>query len=480
MVFPRTLFCAALAAALIPAALVACTSASSPTPTVNWHSCQENAEFDCATVTVPIDWADPNGATIDIAVVRDKADDLAQKVGTLVSLPGGPGSSGVDDILRGGKFSPELRARFDIISLDPRGVKRSHPLRCDAGLVAHRPNMVPDLGGRIDEVRSYATDLAASCREYTGPLVDHLDAVSVARDVEALRVALGVDQLNLYSRSYGTMPAQAYAELFPQRLRASLMDSVDDHSLDGRGFLASGARAGQDTFDEFAAWCVRDETCTLHGTDVHQIYGELFAKAGRGELPDLAEPNRPLGPLDLSAKVTQRLYRPDWAGLAADLQALTTQPPAASVQPAAAKRSGEPTAAPETIVCADWKFDITDQDDWIEQWHEQNTNAPTLRAHFAWAAGTLCSGWPTPPPNLQHRPRIAGTPPILILNSRHDPATPLEWATRVAAQTSDATLLTYDGWGHGIYARTPCTTSAADRYLIDRTVPAPSTHCPAA
>ncbi|MFX0574138.1 alpha/beta hydrolase [Nocardia nepalensis] len=478
MIFRRTMLCAALTAALIPAASAACTSASNPTP--NWQPCQENAEFDCATVAVPIDWADRDGPTIDIAVVRDKADDPARKVGTLVSLPGGPGSSGVDDILKGGKFSPELRARFDIISLDPRGVQRSHPLRCDAGLVAHRPNMVPDLGGRIDEVRSYARDLADSCREHTGPLVDHLDAVSVARDVEALRVALGVDQLSLYSRSYGTMPAQAYAELFPQRLRASLMDSVDDHSLDGRGFLATEARAGQEAFDEFAAWCERDQTCALHSMDVHRVYGELFAKAARGELRDPARPDRVLGPIDLSMKVTQRLHRPDWAGLTADLQALTAQPPAAPVQPGAAQRSGEPTAAPETIVCADWKFDIADQDDWTEQWHEQNANAPTLRTHFAWAAGTLCSGWPTPPRNLPHRPKAVDTPPILILNGRHDPATPYEWATQVAARTPNATLLTYDGWGHGSYDRTPCTTSAADRYLIDRTVPAPSTHCPAA
>ncbi|MEU0503569.1 alpha/beta hydrolase [Nocardia sp. NPDC005998] len=478
MVF-RTVLCAALAAALIPAALVGCTSASSRTSSLDWRPCQENAEFACATVTVPIDWGSADGATIDIAVVRDKADDPGRKLGTLVSLPGGPGGSGVDDILKGGKFSPELRARFDIISLDPRGVKRSHPLRCDAGLVGHRPNMVPDLGGRIDEVRSYARDLAASCREHTGPLVDHLDAVSVARDVEALRVALGVDQLSLYGRSYGTMAAQAYAELFPRRLRASLLDSVDDHSLDGRGFFASSARAGQDTFEEYAAWCERDVTCALHGTDVHRVYGELFARAGRGELRDLAKPERVLDPMDLSTKVTQRLFSPDWAGLTADLQALTAQPPA-SPQPAAPQRSGEPTPAPETIVCTDWKFDIADQDDWTQQWHEQNSNAPTLRAHFAWAAGALCSGWPTPPQNLPHRPRTEGTPPILILNGRHDPATPLEWATRVAAQTPDTTLLTYDGWGHGIYSRTPCTTSAADRYLIDLTVPAPSTHCPAA
>ncbi|WP_433757634.1 alpha/beta hydrolase [Nocardia sp. CA-135398] len=477
MFFRRNMFCVVLASALAPAALVACGSNASST--LDWHSCPENAEYDCATVTVPIDWADRDGATIDIAVIRDKADDPARRLGTLVALPGGPGSSGVDDILKGGKFSPELRTRFDIISLDPRGVRRSHPLRCDGGLAAHRPNMVPDLGGRLDEVRSYAREFAASCREHTGPLVDHLDAVSVARDVEALRVALGVDQFSVYSRSYGTMFAQAYAELFPQRLRALLMDSVDDHSLDGRGFFTTEARAGQDAFDEFAAWCARDQTCALHGADVYRIYGDLADRAAHTTLHDSADPDRAIGPIDLSITVIQRLYRPDWSGLAADLQALATQPET-PVQPAAVQRSGRPTTAPEAFVCADWKFDIADQDDWIRQWHEQNAATPTLRAHFAWAAGTLCSAWPTSPQNPPHRPRLDGAPPILIINGRHDPAAPYEWATRVAAQIPDSTLLTYDGWGHGTYDRTPCTTHAADRYLIDLVIPAPSTHCPAA
>lgn len=480
MFFRRDMFCVALATALVSGALIACSSAASPTPALSWQPCTENAEYDCATVQVPIDWADRTGATIDIAVIRDRADDAARKVGTLVALPGGPGTSGVDEILRGGKFSPRLRERFDIISLDPRGVRRSHPVRCDAGLAAHRPNTVPDLGGRIDEVQSYARDLAASCREHTGPLVDHLDAVSVARDVEALRIALGVDQLSVYSRSYGTMPAQAYAELFPQRLRALVLDSVDDHSLDGRDFFATEARAGQDTFNEFAAWCARDQTCALHGTDVHRVYGDLYTRAARGELRDLAAPGKALGPMDLSATVTQRLSRPDWPGLTGDLQALTAQPAAAPMRPSESRKSGEPTPMPEVILCSDWKFDIADQDDWIDQWHAQNANTPTLRAHFAWSAGTFCSGWPTAPQNPPHRPRVDGAPPILIVNGLHDPATPHEWATQVAARTSNATLLTYDGWGHGVYDRTQCTGTAVDSYLIERTVPAPSTHCPAA
>ncbi|MEV6134760.1 alpha/beta hydrolase [Nocardia sp. NPDC051990] len=429
-------------------------------------------------MSVPIDWSRPEGASIDVAVVRDQADEPAHKVGTLISLAGGPGTSGVDEIMRGDKFSAELRARFDIVGFDPRGVRRSHPLQCDAGLAMTRPGMVPDTGAKLDEVRSYTRKLADTCRRYTGPLIDHLDSMSVARDIEAIRAALGVDQISVYSRSYGTLAAQAYAESFPQRLRASVLDSVDDHSLDGAAFMASEARAGEDTFTEFASWCARDEQCVLHDADVRGTYGELYDRAARGELRDPIAPDKPLGPLELSMKVTHRLYRPEWSRLATELHALLDQPTGTPIQPPPPTLRGEPTPMAELIVCFDWNFDIHDQRDWLRLWREQNDNAPTLRAHFAWGAGSICSGWPSEPANPPHPPANQSGPPILILTSRHDPATPNEWARQVAAQTHRATLLTYAGWGHGIYDRTPCTTNATDRYLIDGTIPAPVS-CPA-
>jgi pimeloyl-ACP methyl ester carboxylesterase len=303
--------------------------------------------------------------------------------------------------------------------------------------------------------------------------------VSVARDVEALRSALGADQISLYSRSYGTMPAQAYAELFPKRLRASLLDSVDDHSLDGRAFLAGEARAGQDSFNEFASWCAREEQCVLHGTDVHRTFDDLYLRAARGELRVADKPDKSLGPVELSQQVLQRLYAPEWPRLATELRASTDRPAEVPITPSPAERSGEPTEMAVVALCSDWRFDIADQDDWLRLWREQNANAPTLRSHFAWGAVSLCSGWPTAPQNPQHRPRIEGGPPILILNSLHDPATPHEWATQVTAQTPRATLLTYTGWGHGVYNRNSCTTTAADQYLTALTLPSTLT-CPPA
>ncbi|MGW0180298.1 alpha/beta hydrolase [Nocardia sp. NPDC003345] len=474
---PRRRIFAIVATALVAGALPACAPATATTP--DWRPCPERPGLECATIPVPVDWSDPGGARIEIAVILDRVDDPRRRVGTLVSLPGGPGSSGIDEIMRGGKFSPGLHDRFDIVSLDPRGVRRSHPMRCDSGLVQDRPGLVPDAGGRFDEVRAYARDLADSCREYTGALVDHLDAVSVARDIEAMRGALGADRLSLYGRSYGTMPAQAYAELFPDRLRAVVLDSVDDHSLTGPEFVTSSARAGEDAITEFIGWCARNPGCALHGQDIGAMYTDLFAAATAGRLRDPRAPQQPVAPLELSQRVTARLYGPEWPALAADLRAFSEQPLGAPVAATRPARSGTPVEFPAIAVCSDWDFRVGEQADWLRQWQEQNAQAPTLRAHFAWAAGSICAGgWPAPA-NPPHVPRDTGAPPILILNSRHDPATPHEWATGVAARTPRATLLTYAGHGHGIYGRTPCTTAAGDRYLIDLEMPA-ARLCPAA
>ncbi len=473
MLLRRRLLSVVLVLVSAGAGVVACSTAESRAPSPNWRPCAENAAVECATVAVPVDWADPAGASIDMAVARKRASGPG-RIGTLVFLPGGPGTSGVDELLRHDRFSPALHEKFDIVSVDPRGVKRSHPLRCDSGLAAARPNLVPDTGAQFSEVASYATDLAASCREYTGPLADHLDSASVARDVEELRKMLGENTLSFYGPSYGTMPGQSYLEQFPRRVRAMVLDGVDDHSLDGPEFLATEARAAQDTFAEFVSWCDRETACVLHGRNVPALFDRLYERAVRGELSSPA--GTPLSPLDLGRTALQPLYEPDWPKEAELLRSMDDQPPGPAPAPVP-RRRGEPVAAPELIACSDWSFDIPDQSRWESLWREQNRNAGTLRAHFAWVAGSICSFWP-PAPNPPHRPRITSAPPILITTSKHDPATPHEWATHVTANTPNATLLTYEGWGHGVYSRTPCTTHATDNYLLDPTAH-PTLSCPA-
>jgi hypothetical protein len=135
---------------------------------------------------------------------------------------------------------------------------------------------------------------------------------------------------------------------------------------------------------------------------------------------------------------------------------------------------------PPVVACSNAAFTVRDDREWAADWRTQNLLAPHLRTGISWTPASLCAEWPIPPANPPHRLTVGATPPILTMSSLHDPATDHTWAVDVTGQIPRATLLSYDGWGHGVTGRTPCTTGAAERYLVDLAVPPPGTHCPAA
>lgn len=391
-------------------------------------------------------------------------------------MPGGPGDSGVDRLLGPGPVPAELAAKFDVVSFDPRGTNRSHPAVCAADLVTSPPDANPEGGARFARLAAYSRAIGASCREHTGPLVDHVDSVSVARDIDAIRAALGVRQLSLYGRSYGTLAGQMYVERCPSRVRALVLDSVFDHSLPVGRFLETEAAAGQDAFDEFAAWCSASADCVLHGRDVHEVYDSLYRRSVAGELPAPDGSGRLVAPMELVNRTVNFFYGPQWPAAAEYLRSLADGRPAVATREAA-----DVVPFPIAAFCADHRMPIASEREWLALWQQQKRSAPTLRTHFAWLPVSLCASWPgpVPVPNPQHRLDIHGAPPILVLNSRHDPATPHAWAVHVTRQIPRAVLLTYEGWGHGVIDRSACTLAATARYLIDLKPPRRGTHCPA-
>jgi pimeloyl-ACP methyl ester carboxylesterase len=463
----RALFATVLA---LGATITGATTAQAET--LAWQPCAENAEVQCATITVPIDYAHPKTGTIEVAVARRPATDPGRRKGVLFFMPGGPGGSGVSRLL-GGDPLPSVSDRFDVVSFDPRGTNRSNPVVCDANLVANPPNLVPDTGGTLAAAEAYSRALGDSCREHTGPLVDHVDTVSYARDIDAIRAALGERQLTLYGISYGTLTGQMYAETFPHRVRAMILDSVFDHSLSVPRFLLSEARTGEDSFQEFAGWCAANTTCVLHGQDVGQLYGDLYAKALRGELTFPGDPSQLMDPLLLAQVTLGYFYGPDWAEAAGFLQALSEQ------QGPVRLAADEVVEFPVATFCGDHAVGFSSQREWESLWRKQSVEAPTLRTHFAWPILALCSDWPGKVGNPQHRTNVSGAPPILVMNSLHDPATGYEWAQSVRRQLKGSVLLTYDGWGHGVVNRGECTINAATAYIVDRKLPKPGTHCAA-
>ena len=448
--------------------LVPVTPAAAASP-LRWRPCEDDRTAQCATLRVPVD--ESSSAAIGVAVARRPAARPDLRIGVLLVNPGGPGGSGVDMALNAASFfSSQIRARFDIVGFDPRGVGRSAPVVCSQQLVDSAPSpLVRDAAGYARLV-AYHRGLTRDCRKRTGPVYGHVDTISVARDMDRLRAALGEKTISFYGASYGTLLGAQYAERYPTRVRALALDSVMDHSLDTAAFLADGTAAAQDGFDWFVKWCSRDRSCVLHGRDVAALWTSLLARAARTGVPDPYHPGETLDVYDLLGVAFSSFYDPQWYSLAYFIDA-------ASGAGAGRRAVAQTPYSFPAVFCADWKLPVDGFPDWYRKL--AGVRAAQMPVSPLAASGVVaCLGRWSRPDNPQ-RPLKPATVPTLLLGSRHDPATPYVWAQRAAAQLGpNATLATYNGWGHVSYGRSGCVTGVVDRYLIGLARPAPGTACP--
>ncbi|SEH00541.1 alpha/beta hydrolase fold [Nonomuraea solani] len=450
------------------------------TGTITWAPCEEEPEAECGKLAVPIDWSKPDGATIDLAIARRKATDPAARIGSVVINPGGPGGSGVEAAYGApGFFTEELRKRFDIVGFDPRGVGRSNPVICSASVYNQMPHTVMKSQADFVAWNTFTKKLHRDCRARTGPLYDHVDSVDVARDLDALRAALGEEKLTYYGISYGTLIGQMYAELFPDKIRALALDSNMDHSLGIKGFLDTEAVAVQDSFDQFVGWCEQDTTCVLHGKDIRAIWKDLLAKARRGELYYPGVPDRPMTELQVIYNAALGTEGPDWRLLSEVINTLNGGEPTGELPPLPGRGPVEGDVAwmPTAILCQDYNLRVRSYAEYAALRWSSARRAPDVRYHpYPIDDMPICLNYPTT--NQPHKLRYTGDTPILLGSSIHDPATPLEWSQNVAAQMGPkAVLLTYEGWGHRIYGKDKCQTDYIDNYLISQVVPPHGTRC---
>ncbi|MEV1169912.1 alpha/beta fold hydrolase [Nonomuraea sp. NPDC049784] len=448
---------------------------------ITWGPCEEEPSVECGTLAVPVDWSNPNGRTLPLALARRKATDPSARIGSLLANPGGPGNSGVNDILRPSGFSEDIQRRFDIVGYDPRGVARSGSVTCSASVYNQMPYPVMTSQADYDKWFAFDKTLRADCRQLTGALLyDHLDSANVARDMDAIRSALGEPKLTSYGVSYGTLAQQMYAEMFPNRVRAMVLDGNMDHSLNVKQFQVTEAATVEDSFDEFADWCARDTDCVLHDRDVRALWKALLDKAGRGELYWPGESD-PVSAHNLRWLGVVLNEAPVWRQEAKVLLALDGGPVPDDMgwPPGNGPVNGEFAELPTAILCEDWNLRLQDYNEYADVMRASNAVAPDM-AYNPMPMGDMpiCQGHPVN--NPQHPLRYYGSAPLLVVTSKHDPDTPYEWSANVARQLgSKATLLTYEGWGHGVYGMTQCTTNAVDSYLISLTVPAKDATCPA-
>ncbi len=243
-----------------------------PVTPVQWTTC---GDLQCGSVTVPLDYARPDGPTVQIAVARHPAEDPSERIGSLVINPGGPGTSGIDDLPNElSVLTPGLLDRFDIVSFDPRGVERSSPVTCTGGGSGSGGSGGGGSGQLIDPVPTTPAaqqallqndqEFAAQCERSSGVILPYVDTADTARDLDRIRAALGDAQLTFIGHSYGTLLGATYAELFPTKVRAMVLDGAIDPALSTVQYVTEQAESYESDLQAFFAWCAADPGCAWH------------------------------------------------------------------------------------------------------------------------------------------------------------------------------------------------------------------------
>jgi len=441
-------------------------------PPLSWAPC--HGDFECATLTVPIDYAEPRAGTIDLAVTRHPADKQAERVASLIVNPGGPGGSGLDMVQNGFGARRGLYDRLDVVSWDPRGVGASAPLTCGAGAEAFLAlDPGPDSPAEHAALDAGAQGVAADCAAHAGPLLDHMATDVTVRDLEQLRRAVGDDRLTYAGYSYGTAVGLAYAERYPTRVRAMVLDGVVRTDQDLEQTLTDQAQAIDLSLDNTLNRCASVSNCPLD--DAAGTYDRLAAQIEQTPLP--AGGGTTLGPADLAFAAIETTYDPSleptlWAALAraeaGDGSGLTRL--------ASRYRKTVPDyPSYAAVICVDFPHPVGAD--------AYRAFADRLTARFPRVGAAIanellpCAYWPAPVVGRPHQPAAAGAPPTLVVGNIGDAATPFSSATWMADHLARSVLLTYDGDGHTSGGRSSCIDEAVLRYLIDLTLPAEDTRC---
>jgi pimeloyl-ACP methyl ester carboxylesterase len=448
---------------------------------VTWRACTtpESAKnLDCTRVTVPVDWAKPDGATLTLAVARHRA--TGTRRGALFLNPGGPGGSGVGfvpDAVQ--SFDSSLVAAYDLISWDPRGVGGSTPVNCPT-LVGSGSDE-PDTPHALDAYLKARRHDAAACRRRVGPVLGHVDTLSTVRDLDVLRAALGEDKLNFFGFSYGTRIGAWYADTFPDQVGRMVLDSALDPALDAAGWLDGTGKGLERAYGSYLARCRARSTCPFRQVSAAQARKQTVKLVAALNRRPLKVPGVAItGDLTISL-VGQLLYDPTaWPAIDAMLAGAMRRdagPTVRILQALASEPDGLDSAAYTAIEC----LDVPDR----RSATQVLADAAQLRRRYPIfgnqaAFSPICTDWPVPPVMTPRAVSADGAAAILVVGTVNDPATPYEWSQALAAELSSSRLLTYAGDGHAAYQRkNPCERSAVDTYLLDGTLPEAATVCAA-
>jgi pimeloyl-ACP methyl ester carboxylesterase len=449
-------------------------------PKLAWKPCSGAQPIECSTLSVPLDWSRPRGAEISLALARLRATGPGRKLGTVLFNCGGPGCASAQ-FMKGapGIFTPRLRQRFDIVGFDPRDTGQSTPVRCGLPAVDLSIPSFPRRKSDYLRLLRFNHALARSCQRLSGAYLMHVGAVDVVRDMEGIRQALRDGKLNWLGFSYGTMLGAEYAERYPHRIRAMVLDGALDRSLSEPVMLADEARAAEDEFSRWATWCTTSAQCALHGGPVLALWSGLIASANRSPIP---APGAPPGARGVTGTDIQGAadgsfllfkYRnaaspdADWSALGKVVADALRR-----IVPSAPNVPQPPMSGGGAIQCLDWPVQARGYSGFAARLALARRIAPLLGGDVqTMRIISECVGWPRPRANPRHDLHIKGASPILIVNANYDPSTAYPWALNLHAQIPRSVLLTRIGDGHTSYFTSRCAQRAIDRYLIDLAPP---------
>lgn len=441
----------------------------------------DGTAWECATMKAPLDYAKPAGDTIDLAMIRARAEGGGKRTGSLVFNFGGPGASGVAT-LPGFAPARTLRSHYDLVSFDPRGVGNSAGVRClsDKEIDAQRAED-HDLAGTAEQNKR----TAAACAKHSGKVLPHVGTESAARDLDLMRQVLGDAKLNYFGMSYGTELGGVYAHLFPKHVGRTVLDAVVDPTQNAVQESLGQAKGFQLALDNYLAHCVKTPgTCPYRSPeDGRRRIAGLLAKTAKQPLP--TKSGRKLTKEQAIIGIVATLYSKEaWPALSVSL-AQAEQGSGDNLMMLADGYIGRDDkghyntmqSANTAVNCADTKQRRTPKE--VQARLPEFRKASPVFGELT-ATGLLgCHGWPVTGTSDTPEVSAPGAAPIVVIGNAGDPATPVAGARKMAEKLGKGVgvLLTVKGEGHGTYGVNPCATKAVNGHLLDGKVPADGTVC---
>ncbi|MCX6440549.1 MAG: alpha/beta hydrolase [Actinobacteria bacterium] len=466
--------------------------ATNDSSTLDWHKCEKY--FQCATMSLPMDYQDASMGTFDMAVIRFRDPNQQNRLGSLIVNPGGPGVSGIDYALNAQYvIDPDVLDRYDIVGFDPRGIGKSTAIHCLSDAQQDESfsgDAKPESQEEFNALVNDAQTFAANCVAKTNYLAS-FTTENTARDMEQLRIALGDSKLNYMGFSYGTYLGTKYAQQFPTTVGRFVLDGAIDPTLDVYQQNLVQAQAFDKALANFTADCLRRTSCPLPKTANSQFFVDFLTALAEKPLTSTESPDRPVTQSLVVTGAASALYdnQTGWPMLRTAFEEANNGDGTTFLKLADAYSGrnldgtymDNQNDANIVIDCLDWYQTRSNEG---VQTHAADfaAAAPVFGPYVAFS-GVVCNSinevLNIPMSTDQNTVRIEKTAtPVLIIGTTQDPATPYAWAKALSNYIVGSRLITLKGEGHTGYGRgSTCTDAAVDAYLITGKAPAKSLVC---